>query len=157
MINHIWSVLCKESIINQEDNVMTLYGILEEVTINLVPNSNNPFNQENKVNLPINYEVVSYWVTSKNIKEAKAKIEIVLLNPKGEELNKLNMDLVIPVNFKRYRSRAKIAGLTVQNEGEYIIKVSIKNEDQTKFVKVAEIPLDIKIKFETNQQIISQN
>jgi len=40
-IKHIWSVLCKESVINQDDNTISLHGILEKLSSTLKP-INNP-------------------------------------------------------------------------------------------------------------------
>jgi len=73
-IKHIWSVLCRESLINKDDNVISLNGVLEQLTVGLKPDRDGKLPE--KVNIPINYEIVSFWIKEVDYtEEAKADIE----------------------------------------------------------------------------------
>lgn len=150
MIKHIWTVLCKESTINQGDNVMSLFGVLEELTVTLTPINRerkvakkNPLNA--KINIPLNFELVSFWTRDNYNEPIKSSLEIAFYNPKGEELKKIYQDLAMPAGIKRFRSRMKISGITIQGVGEYCFKVGIKETDKKTYKTVSELPLEIKL------------
>jgi hypothetical protein len=147
-IKHVWTVLCRESLINQEDNILSLFGVIEEVTVTMPPINNVPTPPPDKINLPINYEIVNLWSREEDDEEEKATLEIAQLNPKGEELNKITQELVFPANVKRLRSRTKVSGLTIQGRGNYSFRVRIKEKGDKSFKTVSEVPLEVKI----NQQ-----
>ena len=145
-VKHIWSVLCKESIINQDDNLISIHGTLEELNVTLTTPINSSSNRlTDKLSLPINYEIVSFWVKENKKELAKAQIEYSLVSPEGKELFNKIQDMEIPVNIKRFRSRMKITGFPVTREGDYNFKVKIKEERADAFRLVAELPLEVKI------------
>ena len=143
-IKHIWSILCKESVINQDDNLISLHGALEEINVTLAP-VDKSLKLPDKINVPMNYEVVSFWLKDKNIESAKAEIEYKLIDPENKELVKTIQSIEIPVNMSRLRSRMKIAGMPITKKGGYVLRVSIKEQDDKKFETVSELPLEIKI------------
>ena len=59
MIKHIWSILCKESIINQDDNNLSLIDVLEQLQVVAVPQGEVK-ETEPSINVPINYELVTF-------------------------------------------------------------------------------------------------
>lgn len=144
-IKHIWSVLCKESIINQDDNLISIHGALEELNVSMTPMNAGSNKVPEKLSVPFNYEIVSFWVKENKEKLAKAQIEYSLVSPEGKELFNKIQDMEIPVNTKRFRSRMKITGMPVTREGDYNFRVKIKEEGVGTFRLVAELPLEVKI------------
>lgn len=143
-IKHIWSVLCRESLINKDDNVISLYGVLEQLTVSI--NSKKDGKSPAKINIPINYEVVSFWIKEKGLEtEVKADVEIKLLDPLNQEIIKTIQKLVIPENVNRFRSRMKISGIPITKEGNYTFQVSKKEKDEQDFKLVSELPLEVKL------------
>ena len=123
-IQHIWSVLCKESIINQDDNVISLIGILEDINSTITPlKADTP--RPEKVTIPFNFEVVSYW-TKDSTEEVKILIKTTMIDPEGKELANDIKELVFPANTKRLRSRLKVQGLSVTNSGDYSVRIRLK-------------------------------
>lgn len=143
-IKHIWSVLCKESIVNQDDNLISIHGVLEELKIDIQPSSDKDILPE-KIAIPMNYEIVSLWVKEEKDVIAKAELEFVLFSPKGEELSKATQAMEIPVDVKRIRSRMKISGFPVMDSGDYYFEVKIKEEGENKFVIASKLPLEVKV------------
>ncbi len=140
-IKHIWSVLCKESIINQDDNNISLNGVLEELTVFLTSTEKLP----EKFALPINYEIVSMWQRNPDVDSVKADIEYIFIDPDKNELLKNTQSIEIPKTSRRHRSRMKIAGMPLTKEGDYTLQVRVKEEGSDKSHVVAELPLEIKI------------
>ena len=147
-IKHIWSVLCKESVINQDNNLIYIQGTLEELKVSLKPIKVGSGKLPEKLNVPINYEIVSLWFKENRNEVGKAQIEYSLISPEGKELVKNIQDMEIPVNIRRFRSRLKISGLPVTKEGDYSFRVKIKEAGSQAFRLVSELPLEVKIKIE---------
>ncbi len=143
-IKHIWSVLCKDSIINQDDNNISINGVLEELAVSLTPVKETGKPPE-KFGLPINYEIVSMWQRNSQVEIAKAEIEYIFIDPDKNELLKNIQSIEISKTSRRHRSRMKIVGMPLTKEGDYTFQVKIKEEGSDKFHIVAELPLEVKI------------
>lgn len=148
MIKHIWSVLCRESIINQENNNLSLHEVLEALQVGLKPATEEAKGQKPEAVIPINFEITSMFVKENMEKGEKAELETAFYNPKGEMINKDVKGIEMPSGMKRIRTRMKASGLRVQDSGDYIFRVAIKEEGQKLFKVVAELPLEVNIKIE---------
>lgn len=148
-IKHIWSVLCKESVINQDDNNISIHGVLEELSISLAPAIKREKLPE-KFGIPISYEIVSLWQKSKEVGAVvvNAEIEYILIDSEKKELLKTIQKIEFPTTSKRFRSRVKINGMPVSMEGDYTFRIKMKEEETDTFHLVAELPLEVKISLE---------
>lgn len=146
-IKHIWSVLCKESVIDQDDNNISIHGVIEELSISLAP-VNGTGKLPEKLNIPMNYEIVSLWQKSKEVDIAKAEIEYLFIDSENKELLKNTQTIEIPKTSRRFRSRMKIAGMPLSKEGDYTFQIKIKEEGTNTFHLVVELPLEVKINLE---------
>lgn len=146
-IKHIWSVLCKESVISQDDNNISIHGVLEQLSVFLSPIKETGKLPE-KFGIPMNYEIVSMWYRSKEVESAKAEIEYTFFDSENKELLKSTQMIEIPKSSRRFRSRMKITGMPFTKEGDYTFKVKIKEEGSDAFRLVAELPLEVKINLE---------
>lgn len=142
-IKHIWSVLCKESSINQDDNLISMSGALEEINVTFT--KKNEVKYPENLSVPMNYEIVSFWFKGKKEELVKAQIEYSLISPDGKELVNKIQDIEIPINIRRFRSRMKIAGLPVTISGDYTFRVKLKEESEKTFKLYSELPLEVKI------------
>lgn len=143
-IKHIWSVLCRESVINKDDNNISINGILEQLSVFLSPIKETGKLPE-KFGIPMNYEIVSMWQRSKDVESAKAEIEYVFVDSENKDLFKSTQMIDIPKTSRRFRSRMKITGMPLAREGDYTFKVKIKEEGWDVFRLAAELPLEVKI------------
>lgn len=149
-IKHIWSVLCKESVINKDDNNISIHGVLEQLSVflSLIKETGK---LPEKFGIPMNYEIVSMWQRSKNVESAKADIEYVFMDSENKKLLKSTQVLEIPKTSRQFRSRMKITGIPLTKEGDYTFKVKIKEEGSDVFRLVAELPLEVKINLQKPQ------
>ena len=139
-MKHIWSVLCKKSVIDADTNNINL-EVLEEVTFNI------PLEKDFKLpaSLSFDYEIVSFWSSSKKTGE-KFYIEIEFIDPDNKTLNKLEQEITFPENKSRLRTRVKANGLAVTKEGDYALKIKAKEKKSANFKTLTEIPLVIHTK-----------
>lgn len=147
-IKHIWSVLCRNSVIDRDNNNVSLQSVLEQLTVSLVPKD--PTKKTDKIGVPLDYEVVSLWQKVEDLQIAEGEIEYILSDPKGKELLRNTQVIKIPKTSRRFRSRMKITGLPLTSSGEYVFQIKLKEKGSSKFILVSEIPIDIDIKLKTN-------
>ena len=146
MIKHIWSILCRKSIVDNETNNISINDVFEQLSVDLKVKKDD-VDKLKLINIPIEFEVVSMWV--KNDKtNLKGNLNVEILNPKGAVVKNFEQPLEMPETMKRLRSRLRIMGLVVEQPGDYIFKISFKEEGQKLYKAVAEIPLEINLKKE---------
>lgn len=149
MIKHIWSILCKESITNQEDNLISLIGLLEELNSVVTPLTGK-YKKGDKVAIPFNFELINFWIKDEE-EEIKLNIKIEIIDPSRKVLATSVNSSPFPAKMKRLRTRMKIQGLPVTENGRYTFKVSNSLGEESKFVIVSELPLDVKFEIKLPQ------
>lgn len=147
MINHIWSLLCRRSVIDSETNNLSVYDILEQLTVDIKIKKGNE-NKAAKINIPIEYEVISFWVKTPGIKEFKGGIKLEIINPEGKVEKTFEQPLEIPKDKRRLRSRIRISGFVADTAGNYIFRINYKESDKEQYKKAADIPLEVILKKE---------
>lgn len=144
MINHIWSILCRRSVIDQETNNISLYDVLEQLKIDLKIKKGQEV-KITKVGIPIDYEIVSMWVKPKDVKEFSGTVLVECLDTEGKQIKKFELPMDIPANLRRMRSRLRIKGIEIDKEGVYTFKVNYKSKSESDYKHVADLPLEIVI------------
>jgi len=139
-MQHIWSILCKNSSVDSTTNLLSIFDCIEE--INLAFKKGGDI-KKNFV-APITLQLVSFWLIDK---EEKLDLEVELLDPKDRVLHKFKSSFGFKKGIKRFRSRINIEGLHISQQGRYKIRISAKNKGTQKYELVSELPLDIVISY----------
>jgi hypothetical protein len=140
MINHVWSALCSKSVIDVDTNTISMFDMIEALTVGIADNA--PARKDGEqITIPINYEAVSYWIRQSDKETEYATLELEILDPKGKVLHKMQNKMEFKQGLKRLRSRVKMFGLNVTHEGIYKFIIKITQEDKTDIV--AELPVDV--------------
>jgi len=150
IINHIWSILCKESVINKDNNNISIHESLEKLSISL-SKTETAQKLPKKIIVPITYELVSFW-TKENKKKFSGIIEYSLISPEEDILFTRTQDLDIPTKVKRHRTRMKIQGVPFTNAGVYMYKIKVKEKSEKSYKTVSKIPLEVAMSLETNKK-----
>ncbi|MFA5248971.1 MAG: hypothetical protein WC397_00365 [Candidatus Paceibacterota bacterium] len=143
-MNHIWSILCQNSSVDEETKSLSIFNCLEQGEITI---KKDDLEKRDRIIIPIAFELISLWTVDEQDKDNKLEIKIELLDPDGSLLNSSENIFDVKENFPRLRSRIKLNGLSVTKNGRYTFKVSQKDQVQKKFKTVANIPLDIKLQY----------
>ena len=149
MTKHIWSVLCKKTIIDTDTNSISLIDVFEQLQTKV----NLPQNKNIKLSIPLEYEVVNFWYKENTDKKEEVDVEITLIDPNNKSLKSFINTITIPDNKKRVRTRLKITGLPITISGIYRFIVKIKEKNTKNYKQVAELPIEIKIERIINQSI----
>lgn len=144
MIKHIWTVLCRRSVIDQDTNNLSLYDILEQLEVEAKLKED--ISQKNLViNVPIEFDVVSLWLTEKE-DSFEGSFIIEVEDPEGKVLKTFDNKLSIPQGMRRMRTRLKVNGFAVKGSGDYNFNVYYKEIDKAKRTKVSVLPLEVGVK-----------
>lgn len=144
MIRHIWTALCRESIIDQDTNNISLLNIFERLEVG-VNDLDRKIQNKEKIGVPINFEIISLWRRNSQQKDALGDVDIEVLRPDGEVSKKFSYKLEIKDPLVRMRSRFRINGFEVTTSGDYIFRVKIKEDGDKEFKTTAEVPLEVHI------------
>lgn len=138
MIEHIWTVLCSRSLIDQRTNNISLIDIIEELRI-VGP----PLPQSGEqVIIPINFEVVTLWSRGEDNLPFRGHGRLLFIDPAGNTLRSLDFEIDLSV-FQRVRNCLGIIGFLVQNQGRHILRVQMRGNGIEEWHTVANIPLNI--------------
>src|SRR6266542_3961798 len=121
MIDHVWSVLCETSLLDQDSKLISLINCLEQITIPEEPAPDKA--------LPIVVYLVSTWVRSDLNTSSKGQSRINFVSPSGNTLQSLSSDVDL-TNHERLRARGQFQGLQVPEDGQYHFDVEFRQDDQ---------------------------
>lgn len=141
MVKHIWSVLCRESVINNENNALSLMNIFEGLNVEIKKEAP----KDIQINIPVQYEIVTLLRKDNQTKDEEVELKAMLLDPQSNEIAPpIIAHLTLNKNKPNYRHRIKCNGIKLTIEGEYKFILQLKQNTQ-EFETVSTIPIDIHI------------
>lgn len=147
-MRHIWSVLCNKAVVDPDNNLLSLRDLIEELSVDL------PKEAEGKaIKIPIEFEVVSYWVAKNKTNPQNGESIIEIYDPKGKELAKIPQNITFENNTHRLRTRMRISGMGLTGSGEYTFKVKYKAKGDKTYKEVAELPLFVNLNFKESKEV----
>ncbi len=142
-MKHIWSVLCRRSQIDVDNNNISLNEVLEQLNVDV--GQKTAESQSEEITIPFEYEIVSLWTKEKRNEYSKAQVVVDFIDPKGKKLKSFEQPAEITPELRRLRTRFRIAGIGLTVPGDYIFIISVKEKGDTKFHVVSELPLEVRI------------
>lgn len=139
MINHIWSVLCENSILDQDTNLISMINVLEEL---MIPDEPAP-----DKGLQAVISLVTLWVRSETSAPAQGFARYNFTSPNGEILQSLEQPIDL-TKYERLRSRGQFVGLKLPEAGQYFFNIEFRENEQSEWTRVAAIPLKVNFKKE---------
>jgi hypothetical protein len=136
-MHHVWSVLCSHSLIDQETNNISLFGVLEQISA-----TGPPVTGERQA-VPINCELVTLWSRSIPDQSETGRFRLRCETP-NTLLFESEGDIDL-TNHRRRRLRAKIDLLPVPETATYYFRMCLWNAADNDWCEVAAIPLDVEI------------
>ena len=147
MIEHIWSILCRKSVIDPESNNVSLTDVLEQLTAtihDIKPLKDKPKGQP--IIIPVETELVTLWQQD----EERANEITTMFEFRDSEDRLLLSSVPHTASFntagRRFRMRNTIKGLPLTKNGIYHFEIKLMNEKTGKFETRAKVPLEVKLK-----------
>lgn len=140
MIKHNWSVLCDSSSIDSETNRVSLFNVLDTLTIVGDPGD--------VQGIPIRFEIFSMWENTIDT-PSEGVMRLIAIDPNGETRSPLEVRIDL-TSSHFHRSRIQIQGLKLSGPGRYVFRIEYKDEDKD-WKSVAELPILINFESSPNK------
>ncbi|OGE88206.1 MAG: hypothetical protein A2760_02705 [Candidatus Doudnabacteria bacterium RIFCSPHIGHO2_01_FULL_50_67] len=141
-LQHIWTILCSSSSIDQSTNNISLYNIIEQIAVKKPP-MDNPGPTPSAVNIQV--ELITLWKKMLEGTSVEGEQKVDFIDPEDTVLHSHTSKIFIPEKLRRLRSRNKISGLKFTIDGEYAFRVSVREGVEQEFRVVFELPLQVLI------------
>jgi len=144
-MEHIWTVLCGSSTIDNDTNQLSLFNILEGIDI--TPPTNIPEDIKLEA-IPLTISIISMIWRSDSELEEKGSLRIRVQSPDGK-LVELDREPIIEINLtgkiRRFRSRARFQGMPYMGSGIYRFIIQIQSDSDSRWKTVSKVPLEINL------------
>ena len=134
MIEHVWSVLCKEGVIDRETNNIYLHNIIEMITIRADPKPSVIFVH--------GLQIVTFTVRSDPQQPEKGEIRISFESPGGKVQGKTDIQIDLETT-ERSRNIVKFTSIPISAPGRYYFRIQLRTDPDTRWKRVASLPVDI--------------
>ncbi|MGD1003428.1 MAG: hypothetical protein ABR884_02535 [Minisyncoccia bacterium] len=146
-IEHLWSILCERSLVDEETKNITLTNVLESMQVQIqlskdVTIGGDLFTAEK--NVPVNFELVTAW---KRLEEGEIKepVRVECLDPNGKLLATYEYKVEIAKSLERFRFRTRFNGFKFTVPGNY--RFVTKIHQGSGYREVGTTFFDVKIAF----------
>ena len=137
MIEHLWSILCQNCLVDKITNTISLIEVVEDLSVGgQLPATGVGV-------IPIRCSLVSSWERRPADQATRGTAKFRAVRPTGE--SDVEQEYSIDLSSSaRSRTIAKINGITFRELGMHIFEIYMKDEGGTEWTKVAAIPINIK-------------
>jgi hypothetical protein len=151
MINHEWSVLCTNAIVDNDTNNISLFNVIEQVKLDVNLKDDKEWDEKTGDNFPVNMILVTRlrkMVDEKKL--VKGNLKIDLISPDKKPLGSFEQDFELIDGVDNMRMRVGIEGLKITKSGIYYFVVNLKEESEEKYKKVYSLPLKVNLNIKKN-------
>lgn len=136
MIEHVWSVVCLNSIIDNESNNISLIETLEQIALKKKDKASLP------AFIPISLHLVTLWAKTPQGGSNKGIARVFVENPMNKKSPPLEYEIDLS-KTKRFRQRIRVQGFAVEKPGYYYFVVQFKDIESAQWKDVARIPIEV--------------
>jgi hypothetical protein len=134
MIEHVFSVLCSQTSIDSETNTVSLFNVLEQLTVFTESTEN--------IRIPIHFEILSLWTRQSPDVPERGKARIIFCSPSNQQKQQVEMTLDLS-KATNYRSKLVSDGIELTGPGKYYFVVEFMGESKQEWQTVARLPLSV--------------
>ena len=147
-INHHWTILCGSSSVDQQTNNLSLFNLIDQVSLNIKREDWEKAMSEGKKGFlaRTQFEIITLWEKGDLEDEISAEAEIRLIDPKGNVLHKQPYQFNFAKQVKRHRQRLTWNGMKLTQAGIYTFSINIKLPNSNEFEEVGTVRLLVNIK-----------
>ena len=155
-IQHLWTILCGSSAIDNETSSLSLFNIIEEITVQNL--SGQSFNLNDKKGIQLPFEIVSCILRTQELdgKSLFIDTKIDFLDPNSQILQTMNSKVEMKSQHSRLRVRVKTNGVIVTVPGVYSVIISMKEAEEKQLREVVKVPLIVKMPIPTDLNILKK-
>lgn len=142
MATHVWSLLCRQPIVDAFTHALTIVDVLEEIQISIVRAGN--ASQTDVLPVPtFDFVLVSLWIRSDGSVEEDARLRARIVAPSGKTIGTTEQAYSLK-EHQRARNLLHARGVPAPESGRYTIEVQVPMSGG-RWRTVSRLPLDVKL------------
>jgi hypothetical protein len=142
MINHIWSLVCREAKVDS-NNTLSIIDQYDELTFTLNTDDKN-YKKGTSVVAPFGFTIASLFFRNEKGTADELKESVTILDPKGVKLGEFESAIAFKSEHSRMRNIMKLDSIGLTTSGTYLFQVFYTTKAQpNKKKQVVSIPIDI--------------
>ena len=144
----LWILACGSSVTDQQSNSLSLFNVIEQVTVNVDPQKKDSFPSKEGIVVPFPFEIVTLLSksTEEYDKDYFFSAKVSSIDPNGKITGEIPFETKIDKDKKRIRLNIKTDGIKVTIEGGYLFRLSVKAKGEKEYVDLGELPMEVMIK-----------
>lgn len=145
MAKHVWTVLCRSSVVDRETNILSLLDITEHMNMEGSADLFEEAKQKESPAVPVEFQLISFWIRSDlSVPETKL-LRVYLVAPDAWQSPPVQASINLEGTYLRFRHRLNIGALPLRGPGLYTWCVQLNTHGDS-WETVAEIPITVAIK-----------
>jgi hypothetical protein len=145
MIKHVWTIACRESLVDEDTNNISLLEAFENLQFD-INITDDKYKKGVSLGVNFNLEMVSLFFRDTVGKSEKIKETLIILDPKGVKLGEAVADIEFQPTNDRMRNIMKFDTLAVTTSGTYLFQSYLsKSANLGSKEPVAVVPINIKV------------
>jgi len=137
MIDHIWTVVCSRSVVDERSKNVSIQNAIEQVTATGEPAPGQV--------IPMRLEVVSRWTRTEPETPTEGKLRVAFHTPSDKVLGQFDLRIDL-TEYERFRSQVRFASVPGEESGRHYFYVDLQEEGESEWHRVAAVPLTIAFK-----------
>lgn len=145
MIDHVWTVVCAMSVVDRETNNISLFNIVEQLTLLTQPE------QEITPQLPL--DIVTLWARADDAVPARGFSRLTFRSPAGDPIHQEEGRVDLSDHERLRMRRRLLLRLNLRESGRYCFCVEVRLENETEWRTVATVPLKVVVEPASDQTV----
>ena len=145
MIKHIWTVVCRESKIDEVTNNISILDAYENLQFS-VDTQDEDYKKGLPIGVPFNFEIVSLFFRDQKGKVDELEESVLALDPHGKRLGEFESKIQFKKEHDRIRNLMKLDTIVLTTSGTYLFQIFTKRPDESgKKEQITVIPINITV------------
>ncbi len=141
MIEHVWSVLCAQAVVDKTTNNISLFNVIEQLQISV----SQPL-PEGTQSVPFPHNIVSTWQRADYEVPAETRARIRLKGPTREYEGQAPFEVNIQEeDIHRRRTVVSLTHIPLSGPGLYHFIIEQEDQSTDGWVQVAKLPLEVRL------------
>ena len=144
MADHIWSVLCDKTIIDQRTNKISLIDVMDRVTFLDPDGKLRQATAKDRAIAGVTFNLVSLWRQSEPNTPEEIEVRLALVGPDGKWINPPSAIHKLELKKIHIRATNEIPAIPLRGPGYYTFLVQHLPTERKRWRTVARLPFEVR-------------
>ncbi len=142
MLKYRWGIISQDSVIDQATNNLSILNVLEELRVQVPIEAMDALRRGEVILAPIKHHLTTEWLNESDDLVGYT-LRVTIIAPDLKEIGNILQEFNAPKGSKRVRVIQKMESLPLSVPGRYLLKLAVKENHNSSFRHIDEVPVDI--------------